>query len=171
MSTIAIDKCLTRGLQASLALTPIEDGKLRYTTDTGRCYLDFKDDEGNLKRVRITDVEFDYTEEQILALTSYKQKLYIAADTAAAFYNIGGTWQRVGGVTLAKDSSDKNYVLWFSSEDGDQPLYNTGLTYNPSTNTISVDHIVVQSVTVGNMTITETVTDENDYLVDFVINA
>lgn len=171
MSTIVFDNCLTRGLQASLATTPIEDGKLRYTTDTGRCYLDFEDEDGELKRVRINDVEFDYTENQILNLTNYKQKLYISSDTGAAFYNINGTWKRVGGVTLTKDSSDNKYVLWFSSEDGVQPLYNTGLTYNPSTNTISVDNIVVQTITVGNMTISETITEERDYLVDFVINA
>lgn len=171
MSTVILDNCLTRGLQASLALTPIEDGKLRYTTDTGRCYLDFKDEDGTLKRVRITDVEFDYTESQILNLTNYKQKLYIAADTAACYYNINGTWKRVGGVTLTKDSSDKNYVLWFSSEDGVEPLYNTGLTYNPSTNTISVSNIVVETATIGNMTITTSITEERDYLVDFEINA
>ena len=168
MSTTKFSKYLTRGLQASLANTPIEDGKLRYTTDTGRCYMDFKDENGNLKRIRINDVEFDYTESQILALIPTSDKLYIANDTATAFYYVNGSWMRVGGVTLKKDSSNKNYMLWFSSEDGTQPLYNTGLTYNPSTNTISVANIVAtESIKVGNMIITETIDDENNHVVDF----
>ena len=166
MSENTLIKYLTRGLQASLANTPIEDGKLRYTIDTCRLYMDFLD--GNtLKRIRINDVEFGYTESQILALNSTSEKIYISSDTSAAFYNVNGSWMRVGGVTLKSDSTNKDYVLWFSSEDGVQPLYNTGLKYNPSTNTISVGHVVAESVTIGNMIIIETTDADLNHIVDF----
>lgn len=169
MSTTAtaIGNYLTRGLEASLANTPIEDGKLRYTVDTGRCYLDYKDDNGNLKRIRITDVIFDYTEAQIHALSDYGQNLYIANDTATAFYNVDGVWKAVGALTLVQSSEDKDYVLWFSGENDSKPLYNTGLKYNPSTNTISVGTVAATTVKVGTMVITETITEEMDHIVDF----
>ena len=168
MSTTAIGNYLTRGLEESLATTPIEDGKVRYTMDTGRCYLDFVDKNGIAKRIRITDVEFNYTEAEILALRNPVQNIYISKDTAKLFYNVNGSWKEVGALELTQDSENKEYVLWFSSTDSSDPKYNTGLTYNPSTNTLSVDNIVAtKSVKVGNLVITETFTEERDHIVDF----
>lgn len=163
------EKMLSRGLKSSLSATPIEDGKLRYTTDTGECFLDFKDPtDTSLKRVKISDVVFGYTEAQIKALNKYQEKLYVATDTAAMLYNTGSGWMRVGGATLAQDFQNKNYVLWFSDPSDEQPKYNTGITFNPSTNTLSTGAVVVsKSITVGHMIITDELTDENDHNVDF----
>ena len=47
---------LSKGLESSLASTPIEDGKIRYCTDTGRVYLDQKSD-GHESRIRLSDIE------------------------------------------------------------------------------------------------------------------
>ena len=170
MSTItSIGNYLTRGLEASLINTPVEDGKLRYTMDTGRCYLDYLNENEEPKRVRITDVEFDYTEEQILAMNNPVQNIYISKDTGKGFYNVNGVWKEIGGLTLSKAEAtdDNDYVLWFSSIDGKDPLYSTGLKYNPATDTISAGNVIANSIKVGNMLITETVTEEMDHIVDF----
>jgi len=168
MSTItSIGNYLTRGLEASLINTPIEDGKLRYTMDTGRCYLDYLNENNEPKRVRITDVEFEYTESQILALNNPVQNIYISKDTGKGFCNVNGVWKEIGGLTLSKTSDDNDYVLWFSGIDGKDPLYSTSLKYNPSTNTMSVGHVIATSIKVGNMLITETVTEEMDHFIDF----
>lgn len=170
MSTItSIGNYLTRGLEASLINTPIEDGKLRYTMDTGRCYLDYLNENNEPKRVRITDVEFEYTESQILAMNNPVQNIYISKDTGKGFCNVNGVWKEIGGLTLSKAeaSDDNDYVLWFSGIDGKDPLYSTGLKYNPSTNTMSVGHVIATSIKVGNMLITETVTEEMDHIIDF----
>lgn len=162
------EKMLTKGLKASLSSTPIEDGKLRYTTDTGECFLDFKAADNSLNRIKISDVVFGYKELEIKALSPSQTKLYVATDTAAMLYSTGSKWMRVGGATLAPDSQNKEYVLWFSDTDGEQPKYNTGITYNPSTNTLSTGAVVVShSITINHLKITDELTDENDHNVDF----
>ena len=170
MSTItSISKYLTRGLEASLANTPIEDGKLRYTIDTGRCYLDYMNENNELKRVRITDIEFDYTEDQILTMTNPVQNIYISSDTGKGYCNVNGIWKEIGGLALSKAEAtdDNDYVLWFSGANGKDPLYSTGLKYNPATGTMSIEHIVSTSIKVGNMLMIETVTEEMDHIIDF----
>ena len=69
-------KVLTKGVQSALARTPIENGKLRFATDTGRLFID-----NNNTRVEITDFCKDYTEEGILNIVSPLPKVYIASDT------------------------------------------------------------------------------------------
>lgn len=164
------EKMLTKGLKTSLSSTPIEDGKLRYTTDTGECFLDFKDSkDGTLKRLKISDIVFGYKEAEIKYLkTPLENKLYLASDSAAMLYYTGSNWMRVGGATLSEDSQNKDYVLWFSSPDSEQPMYNTGITFNPSTNTLSTGSVVVsKSITIGKLVITDELTEENDHNVDF----
>ena len=56
------NRIFTKGLQSALNNTPIEDGKLRFTTDTGRLYLDIVEG-GNKSLARISAIEDVYTEE------------------------------------------------------------------------------------------------------------
>ena len=165
-----ITNYLTRGLESSLDKTPIEDGKLRYTVDTGKCFLDYVGEDNIPVRIRISDIVFGNTEVEIKAIVNPMQKLYISSDTAKVFYNINGSWKEVNALKLVENSDNSNKVLWFSSTEDSSPMYNTDLAYNPSTNTLSVSNIVVaNSIKIGNMMITETVTEEMDHIVDFVI--
>lgn len=168
MGTFA--KFLTRGLEASLPTTPIESGKLRYTVDAGRCYLDYLDPSDNqLKRVRISDIVDNLTEAQILAKTSgIYPKIYIAKDSGAAYYNANGKWVKIGPATLKSDSTNSDRVLWFSAADGSGPMYKTALTYNPGTETLKVKNLTVSgTLKVGSLTITDTVDANSDHIFDF----
>ena len=55
------NKIFTKGLQSALNNTPIEDGKLRFTTDTGRLYIDIVEGEKSLSDYlnECDDEEFD----------------------------------------------------------------------------------------------------------------
>ena len=73
------NKILSRGIEANLPA--IEDGKLRFTTDTGRLFLDVDN-----ARVEITDFVKGNTEAQILSTLAPLPKLYLASDTKKIFY-------------------------------------------------------------------------------------
>ena len=166
------DKILTRGLQSSLNSTKIEDGKLRFTYDTGKLYLDIveesEDPSYTGERIRISDIEFSYTEAQILnILAPLSNKLYIANDTGRAMVFIGSNWVDIGPTTIVqsgKTSSDNaDLVIWFSDIATQQPKYSS-ITYNPYTDEFKVPKVVAStSVKVDNMVITSTLQSDNTH--------
>lgn len=165
------EKILTKGLQSSLATTEIEDGKLRFTYDTGKLFLDIvnpsEDPSYTGERIRISDIEFGYTEAQLLDIlfVPLGNKLYIASDTGRAMVYISGNWIDIGPVSIeasGKTSSDNNdLVIWFSDTTTQQPKYSS-ITYNPYTDEFKVPKVVASnSVKVDNMLVTTTLQSDN----------
>lgn len=148
---------LTRGPEDNLDGTAIQDGKLRYTTDTGRLYLDVGNGVSGT-RIRISDVDNSYTQAQILSLQNPLPKLYIASDTGRGFFYVEATstWVDFGSITLTSDSTNADRVIWFSGTTDNQPKYQSNLKYNPSTETLKTPKL-----TVGGMNVTVTVDPED----------
>lgn len=145
------NQILTKGLQSSLATTPIEDGKLRYTTDSGRLFMD----NGNA-RIEITDIEKSYTQAQILSLQTVYQKIYIASDTGRAYFKIGNTWHYLGENALTSSSEDADKVIWISDTSDKEPEYNSSFTYNPNDGVLKVPKLEVSSTSqIGDLIITD----------------
>jgi hypothetical protein len=67
---------LTRGSQSDVYNTTIQDGKIRFATDTGRLFIDV-----GTSRIEITDYVKGLTYAQIMALNNPLPKLYMATDT------------------------------------------------------------------------------------------
>ena len=76
-------KPLTKGTEDIISRTPIEPDKLRFTTDTGKLYLDTPSG-----RVEFTDIINNLTDSQINLLQTYSDKIYLAKDTSRLYvYN------------------------------------------------------------------------------------
>ena len=146
---------LTKGLQSMLSSTPIEDGKLRFTEDTGNLFLDLVNGESK-KRVKISDIIDDYTEAEIAEILAPLPKIYLASDTHRMYVFVSGKWIDVSKINLtATTVEDKNKVVWFSSDD-DGPLYDDTFYYNPAKKELGVDTATVKTMNIGEMTITTT---------------
>lgn len=170
MATVAKDYngILTKGLEASLATTPIEDGRLRYTTDTGRVYLDSVTGD-NVERITISDVIQGYTEAEILALGNPLPKFYFASDNGHLYVynNVTDEWFDLSALFLTEDTtSDGDMIIWFSDTDSKSPMYNSNFTYNPKTGSFKVTKIVADSAQIGGMNITVSV-EGNKRLIEF----
>ena len=154
------DQILTKGLQSSLASTPIQNGKLRYTTDTGRLYMDHSG-----SRIRISDFVYDYTEAQILALQSpLTEKLYISSDTGRPYIRINNDWYFLPSLTLTETSENTDKVIWLSNDDEGEPSYSDDFTYNPSTGDLKAPKVIVSdTITVGDVVISDTLDTESGY--------
>ena len=72
-------RILSKGLEANLP--GIEDGKLRFTTDTGRLFLDSGEN-----RVEISDFVKDKTAQEIIQTEHPLPKFYLASDTNILYY-------------------------------------------------------------------------------------
>ena len=156
---------LTKGLQSMLSSTPIEDGKLRFTEDTGNLFLDLVNGESK-KRVKISDIIDDQTEAEIAEILAPLPKIYLASDTHRMYVFASGKWIDVSKINLtATTVEDKNKVVWFSSDD-DGPLYDDTFYYNPAKKELGVDTATVKTMNIGEMTITTTETD-TEIIVDF----
>ena len=143
---------LTKGNFSSLATTPIEDGKLRFAEDTGALYLDRATD-----RIKISDIEDSYTEEEISEIIAPLPKLYLAKDTHRIYVFADGMWIDISEIgLLAAESVDKDLVIWMSDKD-DNAKYDAGLSYNPGTKTLKV----------GNLNISTSTDSEGNKVVDF----
>ena len=105
---IDFQRRLTRGIQSALDKTSIEDGKLRFTTDTGRLFLD-----NGLDRVEITDFVKGKTEEEIRDIIAPLPKFYFASDTKAILIYDGDDWvkccDRVSYANTATNASTADY--------------------------------------------------------------
>lgn len=91
-------KILSKGVQANLP--EIEDGKLRFTTDTGRLFLD---NGGN--RIEITDLVKGKTKEEILNIENPLPKLYLSSDTHELLFNVGSEWSGINASSVANAST------------------------------------------------------------------
>lgn len=158
---------LTKGLQSSLNSTEIEDGKLRFTIDTGRLFLDV-DDGTKKERVRISDVENGLTEEQIFSIIAPMPKIYVSTDTHRAYVGTGLEWIDLASVNLSlAEIADIELPLWFSATDAEQPSYAADLTYNTSKKKLSVTNVSTETVEVGGLKITDTKNENNTHTVEF----
>lgn len=158
---------LTKGLQSNLNSTEIEDGKLRFTIDTGRLFLDV-DDSTKKERVRISDIEDSLTEAQIFAIIAPMPKIYVSSDTHRAYIGTGLEWIDLAAVNLSlADIADIELPLWFSATDAEQPSYATDLTYNTSKKKLSVPNVSVETMEVGGLKITDTKNENNTHTVEF----
>lgn len=83
-------KNLTRGLESVLKNLPVNDGKLRFTTDTARLFLD-----NDTTRIEITDFVKGLPEGQIRGIVTPLPKFYYAADTRRLLYYHNGEWLQV----------------------------------------------------------------------------
>lgn len=80
-------KFLTKGPESLLSSVPIENGKLRFCTDTVRLFFDV-----NNKREELTDFVRGYTDAEILSLVSPLPKFYCSSDTNKIYYYTNRRW-------------------------------------------------------------------------------
>ena len=93
---------LTRGSQSDVYNTTIQDGKIRFATDTGRLFIDV-----GTSRIEITDYIKGLTYAQIMALNNPLPKLYMATDTLQFYsYNFGTRSWEVWGRGPKGDKGD-----------------------------------------------------------------
>ena len=163
---------LTKGLESSLQSQLIENGKLRFTKDTGRLFVDLV--EGVVsKRIKISEVINDKTEDQIINLVGpIVGKIYLSTDTHRAFTYTGTTMVDLASLNLSvATSEDVDKPLWFSDTSDDSPSYDTDVTYNTSTEELKAPNVVAsESVKVNGMIITEssqTIDDKEVHTVRF----
>jgi hypothetical protein len=164
-STIDNTSILTKGLQSDLNTTEIVDGMLRFTTDTGRLYLDV-----DSTRVLISETVDLYTEAQIKSLLAPLPKVYVSSDTHRSFVYSYSTlsWVDLADVKLAVSPSENvEKVLWFSETTDTQPEYDASMTYNTSTDTLTVPNIKTTITYVGNMRIQNAENADHSHTITF----
>ena len=162
---------LYKGLQSALNTQAIEDGKIRFTTDTGRLYLDLI--EGGVgKRILISETVDIYTEEEIFDLLAPLPKIYVAKDTHRSYVTDGINWYDLAAVKLsASDNSNTNKPIWFSETTDEQPVYDVDLNYNPSTQILTTPTIKATTGFIGNMRVRNALNPDNTshtVTIDFV---
>ena len=150
------DKLLTRGTSANLVNTSIEDGKIRFTTDNGKMYVDYVN--GALsKRFPITDVIMGNTEAQILNLQNPDDKLYVASDTNKILFYESSAWESVVSSTPVMtyneydqlpESKLTDGILRYISDSYGAPVDNTvvGTDYDPARQYAKDDYCVHNGV-------------------------
>lgn len=156
---------LTKGLQSELNTTPITDGLLRFTTDTGRLYLDV-----NSSRVLISETVDLYTEQEIKSLLAPLPKVYVSSDTHRSYvYSYTSlSWIDLAAVKLTvSTSSNTEQPIWFSLTTDEQPKYDANLTYNTSTDTLTAPTIKATTGYVGNMRIQNVQNADNSHTITF----
>lgn len=144
-------KNLTRGLESTLDKLPISDGKLRFTTDTGRLFLDC----GTALRIEISDFVKGMTESQIKSNMIPLPKFYYAYDTQRLFYYNGTTWVQVNNhVEFADKDGVGNNIKDTYAPKNSPSLSGTPTTPTPSSSSSGsmiankeyVDNIIKNSV-------------------------
>lgn len=95
--SIEYPKILTKGFKSALEHTPIQNGKIRFATDTNQLFID---DDG--VRKEITDFITDYTESAIKQLMAPLPKAYISSDTHKLFMYLTGQ----GWICLSNDAAN-----------------------------------------------------------------
>lgn len=101
------NKILSKGIEANLPVA-IGQNKLRFTTDTGRLFLD---NEGT-DRIEITDFIKGKTKDQILGTLAPLPKFYLASDTQEFYYYdiTDDEWKSVRA-TEAVNASTAQYAV------------------------------------------------------------
>jgi hypothetical protein len=92
LNATTYNKILSKGIEANLPVN-IGVNKLRFTTDTGRLFLD---NEGT-DRVEITDFVKGKTKDEILGTLAPLPKFYFASDTQEIYYydTTGDEWKSI----------------------------------------------------------------------------
>lgn len=159
---------LTKGLQSSLDSTPIEDGKLRYCTDTGKLFLDQVKGDSS-QRMAISSIEEGYTEEEIADIIAPLPKVYLSSDTHRMYVHTILGWIDIAAVMPnATAVKDEDQLVWFAGKTDDQPVYDESLTYNSAKKQLSSNSIkVTESAIVGDMIITDTKDEDGSHTVRF----
>ncbi len=155
---------LTKGTQSELNNKAIEDGILRYTTDTGCLYLDIKNDT-ETKRLKISDIDNSKTEEQIFDIIAPLPKIYVSSDTHRAFVSTGMSMVDLAEIDLDVASViNSDAPLWFTDKSEDatnNPKYSTDVTYNTSTKQLKTPNVKAsESIIVNTMKITDVLNDD-----------
>ena len=99
------NQIFTRGLKENLPSAPIVDGKIRFATDTNELFIDF-----GVTRIQITDVIKGYTEEQVRAITTPLNKIYLASDNLKLLYYSNAEWHELNTPPPAASSSTPTAV-------------------------------------------------------------
>lgn len=112
MAATTYNHLLTKGLKANLPATTSTSDKVRLTTDSQQLFIE----DGN-RRIEITDFVKGLTKQQILALTTPLDKIYLASDTFSLYYYNSTThaWLNLSSVTI--DDIDETDGLDFGDED------------------------------------------------------
>lgn len=157
---------LTKGLESSLDSTPIEDGKLRFTTDTRNLYMDLES-----SRVKISDIIDTYTEAQIFDILAPLAKVYLSSDTHRAYVSAGDEWIDLGSCDIkVVTSTDTDYPLLVYGEE-QLPVYLEDVFYNPSYKELKVPNIkVTDSLNVNGMYINKTTDSDGNHIVEFTFD-
>ena len=69
---MSYEQHLSRGTQSTIDATPIEDGKIRFSVDEARLFLDL-----GSERIEYTDFVKGLTQDEIFALESPLPKMYV----------------------------------------------------------------------------------------------
>jgi hypothetical protein len=103
MAVYNFDRTLSKGTEYSLSQTPIENGKIRLTTDTKKLFFDVND-----SRFELTDFISNYTEEEIknISISNVTSKFYLAKDNFKLYKFINGNWQAICDSISHADSAD-----------------------------------------------------------------
>ena len=102
------NRILSKGIESELP--KVVDGRLRFTTDTGRLFLD----NGN-ERVEISDFVKGQTSTQITGTLAPLPKFYLASDTNVLYFYAGGQWNTVKAANAStadysNNASTANYA-------------------------------------------------------------
>ena len=156
MATNTYPQFLTRGLSTNLNSTTIEDGKIRFTTDEGKLYIDYGTG-GSAKRFAISDVVTGLTEAQIRALASPEDKLYLASDSKNILVYASNAWDSVTTKTPVMTYTEYNALPSSKLTDGvlrlitDMPTSDIdnsiiAASYNTTTSYVVGDYCVYDNV-------------------------
>ena len=104
---MSYEQHLSRGTQSTIDATPIEDGKIRFSVDEARLFLDL-----GSERIEYTDFVKGLTQDEIFALESPLPQMYLSSDTHQFMMYHAEEWVVFGGATY--DSSgqkvDETYI-------------------------------------------------------------
>ena len=86
---------LSRGKQDDIDKAPIQDGKLRFSVDQARIFMDLVNE-----RVEFTDFVKGLSTDEIRALTNPLPKIYLTTDTHQFMMYHAGEWITYGGGSI-----------------------------------------------------------------------
>jgi len=114
-------RILTRGNESALPST-ITDGKLRFTTDTHKLFLD----NGN-ERIEFTDFVKGLTTQQIKAIAAPLPKFYLSSDEGTLWFHDGTNWKSLVADKAVGDKNGNDITTTYA------PLSSPALTGAPTT--------------------------------------
>ena len=127
--SITFNSLLTKGNSADLAVLPVDNGKIRYTTDTNQVYID-----DNNVRTEVTDVVKGYTDAEIKALANpLTNKLYLSTDTNLIYIYKSNTWIAINDGSAYSTKAETVSSVTFNNDGTATLNYANGTTSQPIT--------------------------------------